>query len=120
MATPVVGNSTKAVLCEEKQLGVPSVRAQRPAMRKRCDRAFAPVFVVDPCAIFHGHRAHVNLSFPYLGDVEEKAICVAVVVCFLSRLLGVRGRNHARRGLRSEKSLEPKPFNTEERSKWRN
>src|SRR5215469_9824365 len=67
MTTPVVGNRTKAVLCEEKQLGVPSVGAQRPAVRKGYDRALAPVFVIDPRPIFHSNRAHVNFSFPYLG-----------------------------------------------------
>src|SRR5215472_3727269 len=73
MAATVVGYRSEAVLREEKQLGVPRVRVQRPAVRKRYHRAFAPVLVVDPCAIFHGNRAHGSVSFPYFWDVEEKA-----------------------------------------------
>ena len=37
----------EAFLHEEKHLAVPSVGAQRPAVRERYDRAFAPVLVID-------------------------------------------------------------------------
>src|SRR5215472_13181455 len=96
MTTPVVGNRTKAVLCEEKQLGVPSVGAQRPAVRKGYDRALAPVFVVDPRPIFHCNRAHLNFSFPYLGGCcREGDSCRGG--CPLS---STAARRSARRGLR--------------------
>src|SRR5215470_4887955 len=73
MTATVVGYRAEAVLREEKQLGIPRVRAQRPAVRKRYLRAFATVLVVDPRAIFHRNRAHASVSFPYFWDVEEKA-----------------------------------------------
>src|SRR5262249_18340189 len=60
VATPVVGDHTKAILGEEKKLAVPCIGTQRPPMRKRYDRAFAPVFVVDCRAILHSNCAHVN------------------------------------------------------------
>jgi hypothetical protein len=47
MATTVVRDRAEAVLHEEKHLAVPSVGAQRPTVRERYDRAFAPVLVVD-------------------------------------------------------------------------
>ena len=52
MATPVVRNHAETILGEEKQLAVPCIRTQRPSVRKRDDRALAPVFVVDCRAIF--------------------------------------------------------------------
>ncbi|HEY9846363.1 MAG TPA: hypothetical protein V6D03_09200 [Candidatus Caenarcaniphilales bacterium] len=47
MSTTVVRDHAEAVVHEEKHLAVPSVGAQRPTVRKRYDRAFAPVLVVD-------------------------------------------------------------------------
>jgi hypothetical protein len=57
MATTVVCDHPEAVLREEKHLAVPSVRAQRPTMRERYDRAFAPVLVVDFGAVPGGDSA---------------------------------------------------------------
>ena len=56
MATTVVCDHAEAVLREEKHLAVPSVGAQRPAVRERYDRAFAPVLVVDFRAVLGGDR----------------------------------------------------------------
>ena len=47
MATPVVRHYAEAVLREEKHLAIPSVRAQRPAVRECYDRAHAPLLAVD-------------------------------------------------------------------------
>src|SRR5205823_13977961 len=60
MATAIVCNHAESILGEEKQLSVPGIGIQRPSVRKRDDRAFAPVFVVDCRAIFYHNRAHVN------------------------------------------------------------
>jgi hypothetical protein len=60
VATPVVGDHAKAILGEEKQLAVPRIGTQRPSVRKRYDRALAPVFVVDCRAILHSDRVHLN------------------------------------------------------------
>jgi hypothetical protein len=49
-----VRDHAEAVLHKEKHLAVPSVRAQRPTMRERYDRAFAPVLVVDFGAVLGG------------------------------------------------------------------
>ena len=56
MATTVVCDHAEAVMHEEKHLAVPSVGTQRPTMRKRYDRAFAPVLVVDFGAVLGGDR----------------------------------------------------------------
>ena len=54
----------EAFLHEEKHLAVPSVGAQRPAMRERDGWAVAPVLVIDSGAVLGGNRAHaVNFSF---------------------------------------------------------
>jgi hypothetical protein len=53
MAAPVMRNYAEPILGEEEQLSVPCIGTQRPSVRKRDDRAFAPVFVVDCRAIFH-------------------------------------------------------------------
>ena len=63
MATSVVRNHAEAVLHEEEQLPVPGVGAQRPAVRERYDRVFAPVLVVDFGAVVGGDRAHGVGSF---------------------------------------------------------
>src|SRR5262249_13722630 len=60
MAAPVVRNHTEPVLREKKHLAVPGIRIQRPAMRKRYDRAIDPVFVVDRRTIFNCNSAHVH------------------------------------------------------------
>src|SRR5262249_16214457 len=58
MPTPVVCNHTEAILGEEMHLPVPSIGTQGPPVRKRYDRAFAPVLVVDRAAVFHRNCAH--------------------------------------------------------------
>jgi hypothetical protein len=57
MATTIVRNHAEPVLRKEKHLTVPSVGVQRPTMRKRYDRAFAPVLVVDFGAVLGGDHA---------------------------------------------------------------
>jgi hypothetical protein len=57
MATTIVRNHAEPVLRKEKHLTVPSVGAQRPTVRERYDRAFAPVLVVDFGAVLGGDRA---------------------------------------------------------------
>ena len=63
MATPVMGNHAEAVLREEKHLAVPRVRAQRPAVRERDDRARAPVLVLDVRTVACRNRWHQMSSF---------------------------------------------------------
>ncbi len=64
MAATVVRDHAESVLREEQHLAVPSVGAQRPAVRERYDRAFAPVLVVEFGAVLSGDRAHsMNFSF---------------------------------------------------------
>src|SRR4051812_31735567 len=62
MAASIVRNHAEAILREEEHLSVPHVGVQRPAVRKRHDRALAPVLVVDLRAILRGDRAHGRLS----------------------------------------------------------
>ncbi|HEX2471428.1 MAG TPA: hypothetical protein VHJ59_01625 [Nitrososphaera sp.] len=57
MSTTVVRDHAEAIVHEEKHLAVPSVGAQRPTVRERYDRAFAPVLVVDFGAVLGGYRA---------------------------------------------------------------
>src|SRR5262245_50429528 len=63
MAATIVRDDAEAVLREEKHLAVPSVGAQRPPVRERYDRAFAPVLVVDLGAILGFNCAHVSAPF---------------------------------------------------------
>src|SRR5260370_28135503 len=76
MATSVVRNHAEAVLREEKHLAVPSVGAQRPAVRERYGRALAPVLVVDFGAVLGGDRAHCPRSF---ARVRGERTCFWVV-----------------------------------------
>ncbi|HEX2472878.1 MAG TPA: hypothetical protein VHJ59_09015 [Nitrososphaera sp.] len=57
MATTVVRDHTEPILRKEKHLTVPSVGVQRPTVRERYDRAFAPILVVDFGVVFGGDRA---------------------------------------------------------------
>jgi hypothetical protein len=63
MATTVTRNYAEAVLREEKHLAVPSVGAQRPAVRERYDRAFTPVLVVDLRTVSRRDRCNKMFSF---------------------------------------------------------
>src|SRR5499427_5222945 len=63
MTAPVMRDRAEAVLRQEQHLAVPCVRAQRPAVRERDDRALAPVLVVDFRAVSGGDRAHVCTPF---------------------------------------------------------
>src|SRR5262250_509203 len=63
MTAPVMRDRAEAVLRQEQHLAVPGVRAQRPAVRERDDRALAPVLVVDFRAVSGGDRAHVGTPF---------------------------------------------------------
>src|SRR5215472_18868932 len=68
MTAPVMRDRAEAVLRQEQHLAVPCVRAQRPAVRERDDRALAPVLVVDFRAVFGGDRAHVCTPFAVLAQ----------------------------------------------------
>ena len=59
MATPVVRDDAETMLREEKHLAIPSVRIERPAVRERYGRAFAPVFVIDLPTVFGCDVTHV-------------------------------------------------------------
>src|SRR5262249_25304365 len=61
MATPVKRDDAEAVLLEEQHLAVPSVGAERPAVRESDYRAFAPVLVIDLRTVFRRDRAHFIL-----------------------------------------------------------
>src|SRR5215468_3179485 len=63
MTAPVMRDRAEAVLRQEQHLAVPCVRAQRPAVRERDDRALAPVLVVDFRAVSGGDRAHACTPF---------------------------------------------------------
>jgi hypothetical protein len=43
----------------------------RPSVRKRDDRAFAPVFVVDCRAVFYRYRAHINVLLKFVSLCEQ-------------------------------------------------
>src|SRR6516165_4544882 len=74
MATPVVSDHAESILGEEQHLAVPRIRIQRPSVRKRYDRALAPVLVVEGRTILHRNRAHMD--FPPLIFVKELlALC---------------------------------------------
>src|SRR6185437_3651993 len=68
MASTIMRNRSETVLGEKQHLSVPCIGIQRPSMRKRDDRTFAPVFVIDCRAIFHRNRAHLNFSFKLGGS----------------------------------------------------
>src|SRR4030095_16572069 len=63
MTATIVRDDAEALLREEEHLAVSRVGAQRPAVRERYDRAFAPVLVVDPRPVFARYRIHVVPSF---------------------------------------------------------
>ncbi|HKH87109.1 MAG TPA: hypothetical protein VKA40_11225 [Nitrososphaera sp.] len=73
MATTVVRDHAEPILREEKHLTVPSVGAQRPTVRERYDRAFAPILVVDFGAVLGGGdraRTHsMNFSISVKVDL---------------------------------------------------
>src|ERR1700743_2066140 len=60
MTAPVVCDYAESLLRKEMQLTIPCVGIQWPSMRKRDSRALAPIFVVNRCAVFHRHRAHLT------------------------------------------------------------
>jgi hypothetical protein len=75
MPAPVNRNTPVPVLDEIQHLTVPSVRVQRPTVRKDYDWAFSPVFEVNRRAIFCCNCAH---SFsPESNFCETKSSLVA-------------------------------------------
>src|SRR3981081_72421 len=58
----VMRDDAKAVVQEKHHLGVPIVRAQRPAVREDDWLALAPVFVIDLRTVFGRYHAHVGRS----------------------------------------------------------
>jgi hypothetical protein len=61
VAAAVVRDDAVSVIAEEEHLGIPSVRIQRPAMREHDGLSFAPIFVVDRCAVFRRDGIHFHL-----------------------------------------------------------
>src|SRR5215469_2309068 len=60
MPAPIMRHRAKTILGQKQHLSVPCIGIERPAVRKRDDRTFAPVFVVDCRAIFYRNCAHMN------------------------------------------------------------
>ena len=58
MAAPVVGYDAIAVIEEEHHLGVPVIRAQRPAVAKDNGLSRTPVLEVNLRSVFGGNCAH--------------------------------------------------------------
>src|SRR5262249_40724207 len=80
-APPVMRNYAEAVLREEKHLAVPSVGAQRPAVRECYDRAFAPIFVVELGAVLGSDEVcHVKFSFVVLRECRSCRLCRAATL----------------------------------------
>src|SRR5262249_7110075 len=75
VAPTVVRDDAEALLREEEHLAVPSVRAQRPAVRERHHWAFAPVLVVDQRPVFRSYRAHARL----LGSGQRRLTAVSAL-----------------------------------------
>src|SRR5882724_576686 len=61
----VMGDDAIAVIQEEHHLRVPIVGAQWPAVTEDDGLAFAPILVVNLCAVVYGNRAH--RSDPFLS-----------------------------------------------------
>ena len=59
----VMCDDAKAVIQEEHHLGVPIVRAQRPAVREDYRLSASPVLVEDVNAVFGLNRVHFLVSF---------------------------------------------------------
>src|SRR5262245_40778843 len=59
----VYADASVAAMRQEEHLRIPGIRIERPAMGKCDDRAGAPVFVEDPCAVEAGHCTHCHISF---------------------------------------------------------
>ena len=62
VSAAVVGDAAKAARREEDHLGVPVVRAERPAVAEDDGLPAAPVLVVDLRAVLRGDRAHGMFS----------------------------------------------------------
>src|SRR5882724_10993539 len=63
MTSAVERDDAIAVLAEEQHLCVPVVCGERPAMTENHRLSFAPVLVVNLCAVFCRDRGHDILSF---------------------------------------------------------
>src|SRR5262249_62267597 len=94
MTAPVMRDHAEAVLRQEQHLAVPCVRAQRPAVRERDDRALAPVLVVDFRAVSGGDRAHVCTPFAVSaqrrGLRRGSSICESLIGLLAMVLAGAR------------------------------
>jgi hypothetical protein len=84
MATTVVRDHAEAILREEKHLTVPSVGAQRPTVRERYDRAFAPVLVVDFGAVLGGDRARTHSMNFSISVKLDLPIVIFLELLFIS------------------------------------
>src|SRR5712691_2582809 len=92
MTAPVMRDRAEAVLRQEQHLAVPCVRAQRPAVRERDDRALAPVLVVDFRAVFGGDRTHVRTPFAVSAQRRGSTMCESLVGLLAMVLAGARFR----------------------------
>src|SRR5216684_2776704 len=79
MTAPVMRDRAEAVLRQEQHLAVPCVRAQRPAVRERDDRALTPVLVVDFRAVSGGDRAHV--CTPFAVSAQRRGLRRGLTIC---------------------------------------
>src|SRR5580692_8479971 len=79
MTAPVMRDRAEAVLRQEQHLAVPCVRAQRPAVRERDDRALAPVLVVDFRAVSGDDRAHV--CTPFAVSAQRRGLRRGLTIC---------------------------------------
>jgi hypothetical protein len=75
MATTIVRNHAEPVLGKEKHLTVPGVGAQRPTVRERYDRAFAPVLVVNFGSVLGGNRACTHgMNFSIIVKLDLRIV----------------------------------------------
>jgi hypothetical protein len=73
VAATIDSHDTIPLLNEEKHLGIPVVRAERPAMVDDDGLAVTPVFAKDLNAVFGRNRAHGLGSLAVLVDIESKS-----------------------------------------------
>jgi hypothetical protein len=74
MGTAVVCNHTETVPRKEKHLPIPRIGTQRPSVRTRDDRALAPIFVVDCCAVSDCNCALYLSPELVFGEAETPAV----------------------------------------------
>src|SRR4030095_1061093 len=63
VTSPVMGDDPIAMIQEEHHLGVPVIRAQRPAVAEDNRLSLTPVLVIDLRPIFCRDRTHTSSSY---------------------------------------------------------